>query len=174
MVVCGLVMTGCTGTQSYDGVLWRQIRAQQSVVMDELLRPTQPLLRDTLVDSLRAVSVVWESGDTPPRFPATEPASVIYGIRDAGVDDFGDPVVEFTEFVSSGVRHDVPMDDGRRYKGPSTVYTCYTWEVVFVAGRLWDSRMTGYAEDVDLECDERLIHRLPQDAIHIATADLTG
>jgi len=169
-----VTMVGCASTQRYDSVLWRQIRAEQSVISDELHRPTQLLTRDVLMERLSTVAVVWESGEAPPRFASTEPASIVHDIRDAGVDDYGDPVLEFTAFVSSGVRPEVSKDDGWKYTGPSTVYTCYTWEVVFVADRVWDARMTGYAEDTDLECDERLIARLPQDATHIATADLVG
>ncbi|MFF2632695.1 hypothetical protein ACFVR6_07440 [Microbacterium sp. NPDC058021] len=171
LALCGLIVVGCAA-QPYDSALWRQIRAQQAVVSDELLRSPQPFPRDALVDRLRTVSIVWESRETPPLFPGTEPASVIHSIREAGVDSFGDPLVRFTEFVSSGVRQDVPRGDERRREGPSTMYTCYTWEVVFVADRVWDARRPGYAEGVDVECDERLIALLPEDATHIATADL--
>lgn len=173
------VLAGCAPKQTYDSVLWRQIRDQQTVVHEALHTVAGSPIREALILRLGEVAILWEPSGKPPSFSQSVPTSIIYGLHDAGEDEFGDPTVEFTEFVSSGVRPNVPREDVTtpgtgEYTGPSVVYTCYTWRVVFVADLVWDAQMINYASEADLECDARLVAELPEDAAHISTAELTG
>lgn len=172
------VLTGCAGQQSYDGVLWRQIRGQQEVAF-LALQPGVPATGAADIAARLSDGVTtWDGSEPPPEISTSAPASVAYAIEDAGDDDLGGTVVEFTEFVASGPRPDVPRDDvtnpAAAYRGPSTVYTCYRWRVVLVAGSVRDAQMSDYASGDDPACDPRLVAQLPEDAAHISTSDLTG
>jgi len=177
-VLAVAVLAGCAAAPAYDGVLWLQMRDQQAAVMDLGGTAMRSVPRDGLLAALDEVAIVWDSQLPAPVLPTAEPVSVVYDVRDSGPDELGDPTIEFTEFVSSGSRPDVPRQDAGTdagdYRGPSTVYTCYTWRVVCVADQVWEMRVRGYADGDDMTCDARLIERLPQDAVHIATADLLG
>lgn len=172
------VLTGCAGLQSYDGVLWRQIRGQQEVAFLALQPGVPATDAADIAARLSDVVTTWDGSEPPPAIPTTAPASVVYAIEDVGDDGLGGAVVEFTEFVTSGARPDVPRDDltnsAITYRGPSTVYTCYRWRVVLVAGSVGDAQKPDYASGDDPACDPRLVAQLPEDAAHIPTSDLTG
>ena len=65
---------------------------------------------------------------------------------------------DFSVFISSGPRPDVPTDAGDDYAGPSQVYTCYGIAADFGSADLAVDR-TIYAE-----CPPELVNLLPKDS----------
>jgi hypothetical protein len=82
----------------------------------------------------------------------SEGAIVLYDVSAA------ESVAEFSVFISSGPRPDVPTDDGHDYSGPSQVYTCYGITTDLGAEMLTVDRA------IFTECPTALVNELPEDA----------
>lgn len=153
-----IVFVGCA-PQPIDPTLWLQLDRQENVVYevisDPALAPSDP---SSFVDELDDAADYWDGASTPDFIDPAVGATVFYNVSER-TDEFGDPVVEFDMFVTSG-RHQDSSAGTSGWFAPSSVYTCYRLSVTFVADTVWNhSRSGDYGED-RLACPEELVDAL--------------
>lgn len=151
-----IVLTGCRAEyrghdSAIDGVLWRQIASFEDSLSRSLYQPSinEPAGYLDAIDGLR-----WNGSEaTAAGLDLRKGGVVLYDISS------NSSAAEFSVFIASGPRPDVVTDEGRKYTGPSTVFTCYGIEAEF---------QSGVEPSVDRvifdDCPTSLVELLPGDA----------
>jgi len=157
MVAVALTLTGCAteyhGFDSgIDGVIWRQIDLLESQLSVEIFEPSTFGPADYLA-SLPGSR--WDGSISSARSLDLDRGGVVLykmatTVRSAKV----------SVFITSGPRPNVPTDEGGRYDGPGTVYTCYGFRTDFVSGQQSRTSRTIYSK-----CPHALTDQLPEDAV---------
>ena len=155
-----IVCVGCAPSP-IDSSLWVQLDRQENVVYgvinDPVVTPSDP---KSFVDSLGGVADHWDEASTPDFIDPAVGATVFYNVSERD-DEFGDPVLDFDVFVTSGYRPDGSVGASAWFAPtPTSVYTCYRLSVTFVASTVWDhSRSHDYGAD-RLVCPPELVDAL--------------
>ena len=151
-----ILLTGCSAEyhghdSGIDGVLWRQIASFEDPLSLGLYQPSA----DEPAAYLDALEVLRWDGS------ATSAAGL--DLRNGGVVIHNvsstDSAAQLSVFIASGPRPDVVTDEGRKYTGPSTVFTCYGIETEFQQ-RVEPSVSRIIFDD----CPSTLVELLPGDA----------
>ena len=157
LVAAGLatLLAGCSteyhGHHSgIDGVLARQIASFEDPLSRSIYQPMANDPRDYL-DALEGAR--WVDSGSVCDLELQDGGVVLYDISSTG------SAAELSVFIASGVRPDVPTDDGRHYSGPTTVFTCYGIETEFRPGAEPTVDRTIFTE-----CPAALVELLPSGA----------
>jgi hypothetical protein len=152
-----------------DGVLWRQISSYEDPLDEGIYKPLDESLRYvyTLVPNETEPPVndptVYLQGIQGPRWDGTSASAHALGLENGGVAIYAERAegltAEFSVFIASGPRPDVPTDNRSRYVGPSEVYTCYGITVQFDP-----VEMPTNSRDAFKECPPTLVGLLGSDA----------
>ncbi|MFC9559604.1 hypothetical protein [Agromyces sp. NPDC056965] len=151
-----ILLTGCRAEyhghdSGIDGVLWRQIAAFEDPLSSGFYRPSagDPAAYLAGLEVQR-----WDGLDaSAPGLDLRNGGVVLYDVSST------DSAAEFSVFITSGPRADVVTDEGGKYTGPSTVYTCYGMETEF------RSREQPSADRIIFDdCPPALVELLPEDA----------
>ncbi|WDG17008.1 hypothetical protein [Microbacterium sp. Clip185] len=176
--VAAMALSGCT--QSYDGVLWRQMDATEGGFVGRIGD-----LREAGASRADAVAVLeegtyWAGGAAPDSLDASAPAVLTHNYRwERGDVTYAvENLLAFDVFASSGLRdpalprEDVNRSSGVPYAGPSGVYTCFTVRIRFLDDRLvsWDRPR----DDTEQPCPEVLVDRLDDGAQYVPIHEFDG
>lgn len=153
LVVFAVSFSGCSPIESHgpdsgiDGVLWRQVASFEDPMTfyDSSTRVPSAYLSELGGDR-------WD-GSVSALPDLSDGAIVLYDVSTNAAD------AEFSVFISSGPRPDVPTDAGHTYSGPSQVYTCYGIAAEFSSANVVVERT------IFTECPEALVNGLPEDAV---------
>lgn len=129
-----------------DGVLWRQIASFEDPVnfYEPSTRVPTTYLAELGVDR-------WD-GSLSALPDLSDGAIVLYDVSTSASG------AEFSVFISSGPRPDVPTDAGHDYAGPRLIYTCYG-----VAADLSSARPV-VDRTIFTGCPPALVNLLPEDS----------
>ncbi len=155
-----IVCAGCAPSP-IDSSLWLQLDRQENVVYgvinDPVLTPPDP---KSFIDALGGAADYWDGASSPDFIDPLVGATVFYNVSEHA-DEFGDPVLKFDVFVTSGHRPKGNSgSSGWFAPSPSSVYTCYRLSITFVANTVWNhSRSHDYGEN-RLVCPQQLVDAL--------------
>lgn len=178
-----LVMVGCSGPSSWDGVLWRQIATQKSALSDQLREPLihlwsrEQLSEAVIADDVESAWTYWEGDDHPLDPSLTGGGVVLYDLRERRREDGGHDTV-FGVLLFSGPRN-VEADsvarskDEAAYFGPASIYTCEEVVVQYVDDTVQRVDMARAWGDV-AACPTALVNLLGSDARYVAPAEFDG
>ena len=147
-----LALTGCSDRGYHgmdsgsDGVQWRQISAFEDDA--PWFRDADRGAAEILTD---VTGAAWDRAAEPVP-DIREGAMVLYDVSTTA------STADFSVFISSGPRPDVPRDEGGPFIGPSEVYTCYALHVDVRTGRSHVGRT------LFSKCPTELVDQLPDDA----------
>ncbi|SJN28420.1 hypothetical protein FM104_06035 [Microbacterium esteraromaticum] len=152
LILGALTLSGCGPVEYHgydsgiDGVLWRQI-----VSFEDPMNFFESSTQDpsTYVSELGGDRWDGSTGTLP---DLTAGGLVFYDLTTTASD------AEFSVFISSGPRPDVPTDAGHHYVGPSQVYTCYGITAGLRSPRPMINRT------LFSDCPAALVNLLPDDA----------
>jgi hypothetical protein len=175
IVVAAAPLAACTA-EKYDGVLARQVLAYKDEFGNGLTR-APGATREQFLDDVRS-----DSGPIPGRFwdGATDPAAL--GLGSGGIAlydlDEGADGAAFSVLIASGPRDAdkdpfVGPDEG--YTGPSSIYTCFRYEVEFSDGlvEVW-SRDDSQWEKPEAFCAPELVGTLGDGAEVVPVIEFDG
>ena len=158
MAALPLILTACRpeyhGFDSgIDGVLARQIASFEDPLSWSLFRPeiedNEPAAYLDAIDGQR-----WDgSEDSAADLDLRRGGVVLYDTTTTDTD------FELSVFIASGPRPDVATDEGLKYRGPSTVFTCYGIKAQFQPMSLPSVDRTIFDD-----CPSALVELLPEDA----------
>jgi len=157
MVAVALTLAGCAteyhGFDSgIDGVIWRQIDELESPLSVEIFGPSTSDPADYLA-SLPGSR--WDGSLSSARSLDLDRGGVVlYNMATRAHS------AKVSVFIASGPRPNVPTDEGGRYDGPGTVYTCYGFRTDFATGQHSPTSRTTYSK-----CPHALTDQLPEDAV---------
>ncbi|GAA2583593.1 hypothetical protein [Microbacterium binotii] len=173
-----LALSGCT--QSYDGVLRRQMDATEGGFVGRIgdLRETGASRADA-VAALKQ-GTYWGGGAAPDSLDASAPAVLTHDYRweRGNVTYAVEDVLVLNVFASSGLRdpalprEDVDRSSGVPYAGPSGAYTCFTVRIRFLDDRLTDWYRPW--DDPEQPCPEVLVDQLDDGAQYVPIHEFDG
>ncbi len=143
---------------TYSPIAVAPLDRQENLIYEVLQTPrVYPLSRGSFLEELTVVATYWDESSAPDFITPTDGATVVYGASEHR-DRFGDRVLEFEVFVTSGQLPDASgASSGWFASEPRSVYTCYRLSVTFVADRVWSFYRASDFDEDPLQCPTALV-----------------